>query len=154
MELWHDIPVPDPGLEIRGGGRSSRPLHKGGGAAGIQKNIFRPFGPQFGLKIWGGGGNLDPPPHTLGKQNKQAKEVYWPNRFPKTYGCYPWMFSSTVSIGGLLPVSTVGEGSGFWFWSNVGWLAELGGFPHQTNQKNPSQSVKKETELLMSITKC
>ena len=46
--------MPDPGLEIRGG-RSSRPLHKGGGAAGLQKNIFRPFGPQFGLKIRGGG---------------------------------------------------------------------------------------------------
>ena len=30
----------DPDLQIRGGGRS-------------QKNFFRPFGPQFGLKIMG-----------------------------------------------------------------------------------------------------
>ena len=45
MELWHDIPVPDPDLEIRGGGgRSSRPLHKGGGAAGLQKKFFGPSG--------------------------------------------------------------------------------------------------------------
>ena len=45
--------MPDPDLEIRGGGggRSSRPLGKGGGA--LQK-FFRPFGPQFGLKIRGG----------------------------------------------------------------------------------------------------
>ena len=71
--------MPDPGLEIRGeGGRSSRALHKGGGAAGLQKKIFRPFGPQFGLKIRGGeaGPHLDLPLHTLGKQNKQAKAVY------------------------------------------------------------------------------
>ena len=152
MELWHDIPVPGPDLEIRGGDGHPDPYIRGEGRPVSKKNFSALRAP-----VWSknkGGGDLDPPPHTLGKQNKQAKEVYWPNRFSKTYGCYPWMFSSTVSIGGLLPVSTVGEGSGFWFWSNVGWLAELGGFPHQTNQKNPSQSVKKETELLMSITKC
>ena len=152
MELWHDIPVPDPDLEIRGGGNGHPdPYIRGEGRPVSKKNFSA-----LQASVWSKnkGAHLDPPPHTLGKQNKQAKEVYWPNRFPKTYGCYPWMFSSTVSIGGLLPVSTVGEGSGFWFWSNVGWLAELGGFPHQTNQKNPSQSVKKETELLMSITKC
>ena len=153
MELWHDIPVPDPGLEIRGGGGTviQTLTYKGRGGRYPKKDISA-----LRASVWSKnkGAHLDPPPHTLGKQNKQAKEVYWPKRFLKTYGRYPWMFSSTVSIGGLLPVSTVGEGSGFWFWSNVGWLAELGGFPHQTNQKNPSQSVKKETELLMSITKC
>ena len=47
--------MPDPDLEIRGA-QSSRPLHKGGGSP---KNIFWPFGPQFGLKIRGGG--VDPP---------------------------------------------------------------------------------------------
>ena len=52
--------VPDPDLEIRGrgggGGRSSRPGDKGAGA--VSKNLFGPFGPQFGLKIRGGGGPL------------------------------------------------------------------------------------------------
>ena len=46
--------VPDPDLEIRGrggGGRSSRPLDKGGPA--FQKNFFRAPGPQSGLKIRG-----------------------------------------------------------------------------------------------------
>ena len=48
---------------------SSRPLDKG--EAGLPKKIFRPFGPQFGLKLSGGGGGgagaapqaspLDPP---------------------------------------------------------------------------------------------
>ena len=43
---------PDPNLETRGG-QSSRPFEKsggGGGVGGLQKT-FRPFGPQFGLKI-------------------------------------------------------------------------------------------------------
>ena len=45
--------VPDPNLERRGGGgRSSRPLDKGGGAV-FQKNFFRAPGPQSGLKIRG-----------------------------------------------------------------------------------------------------
>ena len=51
--------MPDPDLEIRGGGgwgRSSRPLDKRGD--GLPKSFFRPFGPQFGPKIWEG---LDPP---------------------------------------------------------------------------------------------
>ena len=44
--------VPDPDLEIRGrGGRSSRPLDKGGPV--FQKNFFRAPGPQSGLKIRG-----------------------------------------------------------------------------------------------------
>ena len=45
--------MPDPDLEIRegGGGGLSRPLEKGG----LQKNFFRSFGPQFGLKIRGCG---------------------------------------------------------------------------------------------------
>ena len=35
------LAVPDPDLET-GGGRSSRPLDKGGGRAGLPKKIFRP----------------------------------------------------------------------------------------------------------------
>ena len=45
---WWLHAVPDPDLEIRGGGGSSRPLDKGRG--GLPKTFFRPFGPQFGLK--------------------------------------------------------------------------------------------------------
>ena len=42
--------MPDPDLEVRGrGGRSSRPLDKGGN--GVLKKYFPPFGLQFGLKI-------------------------------------------------------------------------------------------------------
>ena len=60
--------MPDPDLQIRGGvgwggggGWSSRPLDKGGGA-GLQKKFFRPFGSQFGLKIRGWPSPPDPPP--------------------------------------------------------------------------------------------
>ena len=54
------LPVLDPDLEIREGGRGE------GGEGGLQKNIFWPFRPQFGLKITGGGRTpwappLDPP---------------------------------------------------------------------------------------------
>ena len=60
-------------LRQEGGGRSSRPLHKGGGAAGLQKKFSA-----LRASVWSKnkGAHLDPPPHTLGKQNKQAKEVY------------------------------------------------------------------------------
>ena len=41
---------------------SSRPLDKGEGVRSKKKGFFRSFGPQFGLKIGGGGGApLDPP---------------------------------------------------------------------------------------------
>ena len=50
--------VPDPDLEIKGGGgRSSRPLDKG--ETGLPKKFFRPSGPQFGPKVRGAG---TPPP--------------------------------------------------------------------------------------------
>ena len=45
--------VPDPDLEIKGGGGgATQTLGKGGGARG-PKFPFRPSGPQFGLKIRG-----------------------------------------------------------------------------------------------------
>ena len=52
ISYWRRDPltVPDTDLEIRGT-RSSRPLGKLGG--GVSKKIFRPLGPQFGLKISG-----------------------------------------------------------------------------------------------------
>ena len=43
--------MPDPDREIRGGGW---------GGTGLKNNFFRPFGPQFGLKIRGGGGGGSP----------------------------------------------------------------------------------------------
>ena len=49
--------MPDPDLEIRGVGGGG-----GGGGAGLQKNSFRPFGPNFGLKIRGGGAAPGPSP--------------------------------------------------------------------------------------------
>ena len=51
------LAVPDTDLDIREWGQSSRPLEKGDGGGGwvrspkISENFFRPFGPQFGLKI-------------------------------------------------------------------------------------------------------
>ena len=43
--------VPDPELEIREGGQSSRPVYKRGDQS--PKNFFWPFGPQFALKTRG-----------------------------------------------------------------------------------------------------
>ena len=37
-------------------------LIKGGGEGGLPKNLFWPFGPQFGLKIREGGRAPQPPP--------------------------------------------------------------------------------------------
>ena len=45
---------PDPDLDIRGGGAVIQTLGKGEGGRS-PKNFFSSFGPQFGLKISGGG---------------------------------------------------------------------------------------------------
>ena len=47
----------DPDLQIRGGGggRGGHPDPEDKLGGGLQKFFFRPFGPQFGLKITGGG---------------------------------------------------------------------------------------------------
>ena len=45
--------VPDADLEIRGGGGMAVIQTFRKGAPGLQRNFFRPFGPQFGLKIRG-----------------------------------------------------------------------------------------------------
>ena len=55
------LTVLDTVLEIRDWGQSSKPLEKGGGGVGAvskktQKKFFRPFGPQFGLKLRGNSG--------------------------------------------------------------------------------------------------
>ena len=58
---------------------SSRLLDKGGGG-GLQKKVFPPFGPQFGLKIRGGG-LPGPSPGSL------PGYVYSPNYLGATFGC-------------------------------------------------------------------
>ena len=62
--------MPDLDLEIRVGGRSSRTLDKGGGRRSPKNNFFRLFGPQFGLKIRGGGGG-DPLLQPLARQDQE-----------------------------------------------------------------------------------
>ena len=47
--------MPDPDFEIRGG---KGVILRGGS---LQKKFVWPFGPQFGLKIRGGGHPVDPP---------------------------------------------------------------------------------------------
>ena len=47
--------VADPDLHIRGGGGGSQPDFEISGG-GLQKHIFRPFGPHFALNIGGAGG--------------------------------------------------------------------------------------------------
>ena len=48
------LSVADPDLQIRGRPGHPEPEITGEGR-GIKKNFFRPFGPQFGLKIRGAG---------------------------------------------------------------------------------------------------
>ena len=53
----------DADLQIRAGGGKGAdhpdPETRGGG--GLQKTVFRPFGPHFGRKVSGGGGGGGPP---------------------------------------------------------------------------------------------
>ena len=48
--------VADPDLQIGGGGGASHPDFEIRGGSGLQKQIFRPFGPHFALSIRGGEG--------------------------------------------------------------------------------------------------
>ena len=67
MNFSNYFTVADPDLQRRGGGgggkRSLRPLDRRGG--GLPKKYFRPFRPQFGLKIKGEGGGAPGPPLDL-----------------------------------------------------------------------------------------
>ena len=47
------FPVADPDLQIRGGGGGEKPNPEIRGGARSKKHFFRPFRPQFGLKIRG-----------------------------------------------------------------------------------------------------
>ena len=73
--VWGNVndPVPDPDLEIRGRGRSSRPFDKVEG----QKKFFRPCKPQFGLKVRGGPGlaGLSLGSATTSNFEQQAQQV-------------------------------------------------------------------------------
>ena len=70
----------EPDRQIKGGGGgSSRSCDKGEGAPGLPKNCFRPFGPQFGLKIRGGGEGGSPVPFprstTARKRKTNVKRI-------------------------------------------------------------------------------
>ena len=76
--------MPDQDLEMGGGGGGGAPPHRGGGGGAPPKK-FRPFGPQFGLKLSGGSGTLVPFPGTatgcelvfgLGKSEMSRNENY------------------------------------------------------------------------------
>ena len=74
--------MPDSDLEIRGGPCHPDPEIMRGSS--LQKSFFRPFGPQFGLKIEGGGGRarrappLDPPLECGREEKPDAKAVFRP----------------------------------------------------------------------------
>ena len=55
VKVYFTIAMPDPNLEIKGGGRSPRPLDKGGGD-GHQKKIFSALRESVWSKNKGGGG--------------------------------------------------------------------------------------------------
>ena len=59
----------DPDLQIRGRGGGGHPDPKIRGEPGLQKNFFRPFGPQFGRNIRRGAGPLGPSPGSATKDN-------------------------------------------------------------------------------------
>ena len=63
--------VVDPDLQIGKGGGGERRK----GRAQSQKKLFRPFGPQFGLKIRGGGGRPPGPLPWIGHWNMQSFEL-------------------------------------------------------------------------------
>ena len=54
--MLHKQTVPDPDLEIKGSTVIQTP-RKGGGGGRSPKIFFLPFGPQFGLNIFGGPGS-------------------------------------------------------------------------------------------------
>ena len=58
--------------------RSSRPLDKQGG---LQKKVFRPFGPQSGLKIIGGGAGGRARPSATATSIGDKKEIE-PKKLP------------------------------------------------------------------------
>ena len=53
--------MPDADFEISGGEGAVIQTLRQGGHPVSKKTFFWPFGPQFGLKITGGGASLDPP---------------------------------------------------------------------------------------------
>ena len=68
----------EPDRQIKGGGGGHPDPEIKGGAPGLPKNCFRPFGPQFGLKIRGGeGGSPVPFPRstTARKRKTNVKRI-------------------------------------------------------------------------------
>ena len=77
--------VADPDLQIRGRGGHPDPEIKGGGWS--QKNLFRPFGPQFGLKIRGAAGPPGTSPGSAIGHCRREDLAFFPLRsfFPTTF---------------------------------------------------------------------
>ena len=89
----------DPDLQIRGA-RSSRPSDKGEWGEGGLKNVFfRPFGPQFGLKVRRGG--------STGSVTAIAKVQAWNNQsiLIIPFNAFRKMISAVTD--GLSPSSTL-----------------------------------------------
>ena len=93
--------VADPDLQIRG--RGGHPDQRGRGERGRskKKNLFRPFGPQFGLKIRGAGGPPGTSPGSAIGHCRREDLAFFPLRsfFPTTfvYIC----IENAVQIGGF-----------------------------------------------------
>ena len=72
--------VADPDLQIRG--RGGHPDQRGRGERGRskKKNLFRPFGPQFGLKIRGAGGPPGTSPGSAIGHCRREDKAFFPFR--------------------------------------------------------------------------
>ena len=75
LVAYPDLQAGEGGAVLGGGGSHLDPELRRG--PGVKKKKFRPFGPQFGLKIegggkggWGRGGSLDPPLHLDGLRRR------------------------------------------------------------------------------------
>ena len=64
------INIADTDILITGGGH---PAIRG--MPGLNKKMFRPFGPQFGLKIRGGGGPGSPSPFPISATDERVKKL-------------------------------------------------------------------------------
>ena len=68
-QIWY-INMADTDIQITWGGHPEIR-----GMPGLKKKIFRPFGPQFGLKISGGGGPGPPGPFPRSATDKRVNKL-------------------------------------------------------------------------------
>ena len=96
LQLNLSTPVADPGVQIRGegagagaGGHPDPEIRGGGGS--LPKKFFRPFKPQFGLKIRGGG-----PPGPSPK-SATAQRLPWGQRKVTVVERWPFWRGATAT---------------------------------------------------------